>query len=74
MAMSFHGVDVVADAFDLPRPSRLPRVEIERAVSPMMWSFMSESRRLTNERMKRELKMKLRYPTVANTLASIKDI
>ncbi len=65
--------DVVADAFGLPRPPRLPRSEIERAVSPMMWSFMNESRRLTNERMKRELKMKLRYPTVADTLASIKD-
>ena len=65
--------DVVADAFGLPRPPRLPRSEIERAVSPMMWSFMNESRRLTNERMKRELRVKLRYPTVADTLASIKD-
>lgn len=60
--------DVVADAFKLPRPPRLPRTEIQRAVSPMMWSFMNESRRLTNLRMKQELKVTLRYPTVGTTL------
>jgi hypothetical protein len=35
-------------------------------------SFMNESRRLTNRRMKNELKVRLRYPTVADTLATIK--
>ncbi|MFA7400229.1 MAG: SDR family NAD(P)-dependent oxidoreductase, partial [Sideroxydans sp.] len=35
---------------------------------PMMWSFMNESRRLTNLRMKQELKVTLRYPTVASIL------
>jgi len=60
--------DVVADAFKLPRPPRLSRAETQRAVSPMMWSFMNESRRLTNTRMKRELKVRLRYPTVGATL------
>jgi len=60
--------DVVADAFNLPRPPRLSRAETQRAVSPMMWSFMNESRRLTNLRMKRELKVRLRYPTVGATL------
>jgi len=56
--------DVVADAFKLPRPPRLSRVEAQQAVSPMMWSFMNESRRLTNRRMKHELKVKLLHPTV----------
>jgi len=60
--------DAVADAYKLPRPPRLPRTEVQRAVSPMMWSFMNESRRLTNLRMKRELKVRLRYPTVGATL------
>ena len=36
---------------------------------PMMMSFMSESRRLSNVRMKRELGMGLRYPTVREGLA-----
>jgi len=60
--------DVVADAFQLRRPPRLPRAEARRAASPMMWSFMNESRRLTNLRMKQELKVTLRYPTVASIL------
>lgn len=60
--------DVVADAIGLPRPPRLSRAEVRRAVSPMMWSFMNESRRLTNLRMKQELKVTLRYPTVASIL------
>jgi len=31
----------------------------------MQWSFMAESRRLDNARMKRELRLRLNYPTVA---------
>lgn len=62
--------DAVADAFCLPRLPRLSRDEVQRAVSPMMWSFMNESRRLTNVRMKNELKVALRYPTVASFLAT----
>jgi nucleoside-diphosphate-sugar epimerase len=62
--------DAVATAFDLPKPPRLPRAEVAKAVSPMMLTFMSESRRLKNMRMKKELRMRLRYPTVASTLAS----
>ncbi|MFA6120440.1 MAG: SDR family oxidoreductase [Sideroxydans sp.] len=60
--------DVVADAFKLPRPPRLSRAEAQRAVSPMIWSFMNESRRLTNLRMKKELNVALRYPSVASIL------
>ena len=57
--------DALADAFALPRAPRLPREEVRRAVAPMQWSFMNESRRLDNTRMKRELRLQLRYPTVA---------
>ncbi len=66
--------DAVADACGLPRPPRLPRAQVERSVSPVLWSFMNESRRLTNERMKKELGMRLRYPTVADALALIRTI
>jgi nucleoside-diphosphate-sugar epimerase len=61
--------DLVADRFGLPRPPRLPREELKAAVSPAMYSFMRESRRLRNERVKRELRVRLRYPTVADALA-----
>lgn len=60
--------DAVADAFQLPRPPRLPRAELERVVTPTLLSFMSESRRLRNGRLKRELGLRLRYPDVAATL------
>jgi nucleoside-diphosphate-sugar epimerase len=57
--------DAVADKHGLPRPPRLPRAELAQAVSPTLLSFMSESRRLSNRRMKRELGVRLRYPSVA---------
>ncbi|WP_233575518.1 SDR family oxidoreductase [Noviherbaspirillum saxi] len=60
--------DTVADAFKLPRPPRLKRVELSQVVSPMLLSFMSESRRLGNKRIKDELGVRLRYPTVQATL------
>ncbi|MFZ5503676.1 MAG: SDR family oxidoreductase [Pseudomonadota bacterium] len=63
--------DAVADAFSLPRPPRLPRAEVHALVSPMMWSFMNESRRMSNARMKRELKVSLRYPTLEAALSSM---
>jgi nucleoside-diphosphate-sugar epimerase len=64
--------DAVADAFELPRPPRLPRVELQQVVTPALLSFMSESRRLSNGRIKRELGVRLRYATVADTLRHVK--
>jgi hypothetical protein len=65
--------DAVADAYDLPRLPRLPRDELRQVVSPALLSFMSESRRLRNGRIKRELGVRLRYPTVASAL-QCKDV
>ena len=61
--------DLVARAFDLPQPPRVSRAELAATVSPVMLSFMSESRRLRNRRLKRELRVRLRWPTVEATLA-----
>jgi nucleoside-diphosphate-sugar epimerase len=61
--------DAVADAARLPRPPRLPREQLRQAVSPATLSFMSESRQLDNSRIKRELGVRLRYPTVDVALA-----
>ena len=63
--------DRVADHFGLPHPPRLPRAQLATQVSPMLLSFMSESRRLKNERMKAELGARLRWPTVSDLLASL---
>jgi len=62
--------DEVADAFGLERPVRLPGSELQKIVSPMLWSFMRESRRVTNSRL-HELKTPLRYPSVGHFLKTI---
>lgn len=63
--------DTVADAFHLPRPPRVSWDEAEHRVAPMLLSFMSESRRLSNRRMKRELRVRLAYPTPHTLLAAV---
>lgn len=62
--------DLVADATGLPRPPRMPRERIAAHVSPAMLSFMAESRRISGERLARELRMRLRYPTVHDFFAA----
>lgn len=62
--------DKLADAFALPRPPRVTRAEVERRLPAVMLSFMSESRRLDSTRLKRELGLALRYPTVDAGIAA----
>ncbi len=62
--------DLAADLYGLPRPPRLPRTQAKAQLPLMLLSFMGESRRLSNQRMKRELRIRLRYPTAAQGLAS----
>lgn len=64
--------DSVADACGVPRVPRISRAEARRVLPESLLSFMNESRRLTNQRMKQELKVRLRYPTVADMLAAVK--
>ena len=56
--------DLVADRFDLPRAPRLSRCEAQQQLAPLQLSFMSESRRLVNRRVKKELRVRLNYPRV----------
>ncbi|HEX5392394.1 MAG TPA: SDR family oxidoreductase [Rhodocyclaceae bacterium] len=62
--------DKLADAFALPRPPRLPYAEMERHLTPMQRSFMGESRRIANRRLKTELHSRLHYPTVEDGIAA----
>jgi nucleoside-diphosphate-sugar epimerase len=61
--------DFAADLYNLPRPPRVPRSTAQDQLPLMLLSFMSESRQMDNSRMKRELKLQLRYPTVKTGLA-----
>ena len=65
--------DLVADAHDLPRPERVARADIAVHVAPATLSFMNESRRLLNHRMKAELGVRLHYPTVREGVATRKE-
>ncbi len=62
--------DLAADLYGLPRPPRIARDTAGDQLPVMLLSFMSESRRLHNQRMKTELGLRLRYPTVAEGLSS----
>jgi nucleoside-diphosphate-sugar epimerase len=60
--------DLAADLGGLPRPQRITRREALERMTPLQLSFWSESRRLDNTRLKRELRVRLRYPTVMQGL------
>jgi len=62
--------DLAADLYGLPRPSRVPRSTAPQHMSLLLLSFMSESRRMDNTRLKKELRFTLRYPTVAQGLVA----
>ena len=65
--------DKLADAFGLPRPPRVTRAEVARRPCRRRATFMNESRRLDNERLKHELKLRLRYPTIDAGIAAARD-
>jgi nucleoside-diphosphate-sugar epimerase len=54
--------DRVAAMAGLSRPPRISRAEAQATLSAMQMSFMSESRRLSNGRMKHELRLRLKHP------------
>jgi nucleoside-diphosphate-sugar epimerase len=56
--------DRVADLCGLPRPPRISHAQAEATLSPAQLSFLGESRRLDNRRLKRELRLRLAYPTL----------
>jgi putative OXIDOREDUCTASE PROTEIN len=62
-------LDQVADRLGLPHPPRHSRAELTRTLSEVRMSFMRESRRLDTRRLKRELRVRLQWPTVADFLA-----
>jgi len=61
--------ELVARLCGLPPPARIGRAEAAQRLSPAQLSFLAESRRLRNDRLKRELRLRLRYPTVREGLA-----
>ena len=61
--------DMAAGLYGLAKPPRISRAQAQTELPAMQLSFMSESRRMVNTRMKRELRLQLRYPHVQDGLA-----
>ena len=61
-------MDLAADLYGLPRPRRVDRLQAPSELTLMALSFMGESRRLVNHRLKTELRLALRYPHVSQGL------
>lgn len=57
--------DLVADEFGLPHPPRVTWEDAQKSIPENLLSFMRESRRLANRRLKKELRVNLHYPSVA---------
>lgn len=62
--------DLVADRFGLPHPPRISWDEARNSIPENLLSFMRESRQLGNRRLKRELRVRLRYPSVVQGLSA----
>ena len=60
--------DAAADLYGLPRPPRIAREHAMEQLPISLLSFMGESRRMVNKRMKQELGLRLRYPSVLTGL------
>lgn len=60
--------DLAADLYGLPRPPRVPRDQATQQLPVALLSFMNESRRMVNLRMKKELRLRLRHSTVHSGL------
>ena len=65
--------DLIADAFGLPRAPRVSREQAEAQLEPMMLSFMRESRRLQNTRLRDEMRYALRYPSIHDFLRDFRS-
>ncbi len=64
-------MDFAAAVYQLDKPPRMTLEQIQAHLTPMALSFMQESRRLVNTRMKTRLGLQLRYPTVREGLTQI---
>jgi nucleoside-diphosphate-sugar epimerase len=63
--------DLAADALGLPRLPVLPRDRMEATLSPQMLSYLTESRRIRNDKLLKTLTISLRYPDLKSGLANV---
>ena len=64
----------VAERFDLPQPRQLSWAEAEKVMNPLTFSFLKESRRMSNQKMVEKLGIKLKCPTLQEGLRASQAI
>lgn len=64
----------VAELCNLPQPRQLSWAEAEKVMNPLTFSFLKESRRMSNQKMVEKLAIKLQYPTLAKGLLASQSI
>lgn len=60
-----------ADLLGLPCPPRVSMAEARKVMTPMMLSYLSETRRMDNRKLREQLGVTLRYPDLASGLKSV---
>lgn len=63
--------NAIADIMGVPRAPQVSLAEARSVMTPLMYSYMTESRRIDNKKMLEKLGIRLRYPTLAEGLAAI---
>jgi len=63
--------NAITDLLKLPRLPQVPPEQARRELSPLMYSYMTESRRVDNRKMLTKLGVKLRYPTMMEGLKEV---
>lgn len=68
-----HYFKAIARALNLPMPPEIDRQQAEKELSAGMLSYLRESRRLSNQKMLKELNISLLYPDLDSGLKSISE-
>ncbi|MCK5912599.1 MAG: SDR family oxidoreductase [Desulfuromusa sp.] len=64
----------VADLYELPQPRQLSWAEAEKEMNPLTFSFLKESRRMSNQKLLEGLEIELSYPTLEEGLLACRTV
>ncbi|MCD6582955.1 MAG: NAD-dependent epimerase/dehydratase family protein [Desulfuromusa sp.] len=64
----------VADMYELPQPKQLSWAEAEKEMNPLTFSFLKESRRMSNQKILEKLGVELQYPTLEKGLFACRTV
>jgi len=64
----------VAEMYKLPQPRQISWAEAEKVMNPLTFSFLKESRQMSNRKMLEELDIELRYPTLEQGLFACRAV